>query len=90
MFGIGISRSGEVLDKATDLDIVKKSGSWFSYDSQRIGQGKENVRTFLKENPQMADEIEHKIRENAGIISNEMMTPPETELIIRGWFVVDD
>ena len=78
MYGEGVSKAGELIDLGVQAGIVEKSGSWFSYDSQRIGQGKENVRTFLKENPQMADEIEHKIRENAGIISNEMMTPPET------------
>ncbi|MDG2032556.1 MAG: recombinase RecA [Rhodospirillales bacterium] len=78
MYGEGVSKAGELIDLGVQAGIVEKSGSWFSYDSQRIGQGKENVRTFLKENPQMADEIEHKIRENAGIISNEMMIPPET------------
>ena len=77
MYGEGVSKAGELIDLGVQAGIVEKSGSWFSYDSQRIGQGKENVRTFLKENPQMADEIEHKIRENAGIISNEMMTPQE-------------
>ncbi|MBN08550.1 MAG: recombinase RecA [Rhodospirillaceae bacterium] len=77
MYGEGVSKAGELIDLGVQAGIVEKSGSWFSYDSQRIGQGKENVRTFLKENPQIADEIEHKIRENAGIIANEMMTPPE-------------
>ena len=78
MYGEGVSKAGELIDLGVQAGIVEKSGSWFSYDSQRIGQGKENVRTFLNENPQMADEIEYKIRENAGVISNEMMTPPET------------
>ena len=81
MYGEGVSKAGELIDLGVQAGIVEKSGSWFSYDSQRIGQGKENVRTFLKENPQMADEIEHKIRENAGIISNEMMIPPETAVV---------
>ena len=78
MYGEGVSKAGELIDLGVQAGIVEKSGSWFSYDAQRIGQGKENVRTFLNENPQIADEIEYKIRENAGVISNEMMTPPET------------
>jgi len=77
MYGEGVSKAGELIDLGVQAGIVEKSGSWFSYDSQRIGQGKENVRTFLKENPDIAGEIEHKIRENAGILSNEMMTPPD-------------
>ena len=81
MYGEGVSKAGELIDLGVQAGIVEKSGSWFSYDSQRIGQGKENVRTFLKENRQIADEIEHKIRENAGIISNEMMTPPEASSV---------
>ena len=81
MYGEGVSKAGELIDLGVQAGIVEKSGSWFSYDSQRIGQGKENVRTFLRENPQIADEIEHKIRENAGIIANEMMTPPEASSV---------
>ena len=81
MYGEGVSKAGELIDLGVQAGIVEKSGSWFSYDSQRIGQGKENVRTFLKENQQIADEIEHKIRENAGIISNEMMTPSEASSV---------
>ena len=57
--------------------IVEKSGSWFSHDSQRIGQGRENVRQFLRENMDVANSIEHKIRESAGILSSEMMTPSD-------------
>ncbi len=84
MYGEGVSKAGELIDLGVQAGIVEKSGSWFSYDSQRIGQGKENVRTFLKENRQIADEIEHKIRENAGIISNEMMTPSEASSVDVG------
>ena len=61
IFGKGISRMGEVLDIAVELDIIKKSGSWFSYDGNKIGQGKEKVKTFLKENPDILKEIEEKI-----------------------------
>jgi recombination protein RecA len=76
MYGEGISKMGELIDLGVTAEIVEKSGSWFSYDSQRIGQGRENVKNFLKENPEMAKEIEHKIRENAGLLAGEMITPP--------------
>ncbi|RCX20002.1 recombination protein RecA [Anaerobacterium chartisolvens] len=64
IYGQGISREGNVLDVAVNLDIVNKSGSWFSYNGQRIGQGRENVKQFLRENKEMTNEIEAKIREN--------------------------
>ncbi len=76
MYGEGISKPGELIDLGVLAGIVEKSGSWFSYDSQRIGQGRENVRQFLKDNPEIANSIEHKIRENAGILSSEMMEVP--------------
>jgi recombination protein RecA len=63
MFGVGISRSGEVLDKATDLDIVKKSGSWFSYDDTKLGQGRDAVKQMIADNPELSLEIEMKIKE---------------------------
>ena len=61
------------------MDIVEKSGSWYSYDSQRIGQGREQAKTFLKENPEMTEEIEKKIRANAGILEDEMQGTPEED-----------
>ena len=76
MYGEGISKMGELIDLGVTAEIVEKSGSWFSYDSQRIGQGRENVKSFLKENPAMAEEIEYKIRKNAGLLAGEMITPP--------------
>jgi len=63
LYGEGISREGEVIDMGVQANIVEKSGAWYSYDGNRIGQGKDNVRTFLKENPAMASEIEAKVRE---------------------------
>jgi recombination protein RecA len=63
MFGAGISRSGELLDKATDLDIVKKSGSWFSYDDTKLGQGRDAVKNMIADNPELSKEIEDKIKE---------------------------
>ena len=79
MYGEGISKMGELIDLGVTAGIVEKSGSWFSYDSQRIGQGRENVKNFLKENPEMAQEIEGKIRENAGLLAGEMITPPSED-----------
>jgi recombination protein RecA len=79
MYGEGISKMGELIDLGVTAEIVEKSGSWFSYDSQRIGQGRENVKNFLKENPEMAEEIEHKIRENAGLLTGEMITSPNED-----------
>ena len=67
MYGEGISKTGELLDLGVKADLVEKSGSWFSYNSQRIGQGRENAKTFLRENPEIANEIESKIRKQAGL-----------------------
>ena len=66
-YGEGISKLGELLDLGVKAGIVEKSGAWFSYDSQRLGQGRENSKNFLKENPQIADEIEMAIRQSAGL-----------------------
>ena len=63
MFGKGISRSGEILDLAVDLDIINKSGSWFAYNDTKLGQGRDAVKTMLEDNPELSDEIETKIRE---------------------------
>ncbi len=70
MYGEGISKTGELLDLGVKAGVVEKSGSWFSYDSQRIGQGRENAKTFLKENPDIADAIEQAVRSNAGIVTD--------------------
>ena len=64
MYGQGISKEGNVLDMAVNLDIIQKAGSWFSYNGERIGQGRENVKTYLKENPEVLKEVEEKVREN--------------------------
>ena len=64
VYGQGISKEGNILDMAVNLDIVEKAGSWFSYNGERIGQGRENVKKYLKENPEMLDEIEKKVRDN--------------------------
>ena len=79
MYGEGVSKAGELIDLGVAAGIVEKSGSWFSYDSQRIGQGRENARTFLKENPEIAKSIEKRIRENAGLLSANMMSAGKEE-----------
>ncbi len=64
VYGQGISKEGNILDMAVNLDIVDKAGSWFSYDGERIGQGRENVKKYLRENPEILEDIEEKVREN--------------------------
>ncbi|WP_432784790.1 Protein RecA [Oligella sp. MSHR50489EDL] len=76
MYGTGISREGEIIDLGVKAGIVDKAGAWYSYDGTRIGQGKDNVREYLRENPAMAMEIENKIREDLGIIQRAMSTNP--------------
>ncbi|MHC8509180.1 MAG: recombinase RecA [Rhodospirillales bacterium] len=76
MYGQGVSKVGELIDLGIKAGIVEKSGSWFSCDSQRIGQGRENAKAFLRENPDMANQIEALIRQNAGLVSATMMDDP--------------
>jgi len=73
MYGKGISKKGELIDLGTKAGIVEKSGSWYSYDSQRIGQGRENAKRFLEDNPDISDEIEKAVRVNAGILDDVML-----------------
>jgi len=77
MYGEGISKAGELIDLGVKANVVEKSGAWFSYDSQRIGQGRENAKQFLRDHPEMANAIEVKIREQSGVVSNAMLAPPE-------------
>ena len=73
MYGEGISKTGELLDLGVQANVVEKSGAWFSYDGQRIGQGRENAKTFLKENPKVAASIEKAVRANAGLFVDAML-----------------
>jgi len=77
MYGEGVSKVGELVDLGVAANIVEKSGAWFSYSGQRIGQGRENAKTFLRENKDMADQIERAIRENSGQVGEKMMIAPE-------------
>ena len=73
MYGEGVSKTGELIDLGSAAGVVEKSGAWFSYNGQRIGQGRENAKQFLKENPQIAAEIEKAVRQNAGLVAGAMM-----------------
>src|ERR1700755_418336 len=79
MYGQGISKLGEIIDLGVKAGVIEKSGSWFSYNSQRIGQGRDNAREFLKANPDIADEIEQAVRKNAGLIVEELLVGPSEE-----------
>jgi recombination protein RecA len=76
MYGEGVSKRGELIDLGVQAGVVEKSGSWYSYDGQRIGQGRENAKSFLKDNTEIAEAIERAIRENAGLVADAMMTSP--------------
>ena len=73
MYGEGVSKNGELIDLGVKAGVVEKSGAWFSYDSQRLGQGRENAKTYLKNNPEAADRIEKAIRENSGLIAERIL-----------------
>ena len=83
MYGEGVSKMGELVDLGVKAGIVEKSGAWFSYDSQRLGQGRENAKTFLKGNPELAAKIESQIRQNSGVLADRILdavTPTADEL----------
>jgi len=79
MYGEGISKIGEILDLGVKAGIVEKSGAWFSYDSIRIGQGRENSKNYLREHPEIRDRIENAIRAQTEGLAGEMMVGPEAE-----------
>ena len=79
MYGEGISKTGELLDLGVNANIVEKAGAWFSYNGERIGQGRENAKKFLIENPVVASTIENAVRENAGLVAEAMLVGPDQE-----------
>ncbi len=81
MYGEGISKTGELIDLGVKAGIVEKAGAWFSYKGEKLGQGRENAKLFLKENPAVADEIENKIRADAGHLTTEMIGDDEPEAV---------
>ena len=83
MYGEGISKTGELIDLGVKSGIIDKAGAWFSYNGEKIGQGRENAKNFLKENPAIADEIESKIRADAGHLTTEMITDSSEENVME-------
>ncbi|MEY2864901.1 MAG: recombinase RecA [Candidatus Methylopumilus sp.] len=79
LYGEGISREGEIIEIGAQLKFIEKAGAWYSYNGEKIGQGKDNAREFLKENPKIAQEIEDKIRANSSALSEAMTAPQETD-----------
>jgi recombination protein RecA len=79
MFGEGISKVGELIDLGVKAGVVEKSGAWFSYDSQRIGQGRENAKQFLRDHPAVLDSIEKRIREQSAVVAEALMVSPDSE-----------
>ncbi|THU01518.1 recombinase RecA [Lampropedia puyangensis] len=77
MFGSGISREGEIIDMGVAGRIVEKAGAWYSYGGEKIGQGRDNAKEFLKENPELAREIENKVRENLGVVATAITELPD-------------
>jgi recombination protein RecA len=81
MFGQGISREGEIIDMGVNANILDKSGAWYAYNGEKIGQGRDNAREFLKENPDLAREIENKVRASLGIPL--LATAEDTEVVAK-------
>ncbi len=77
LYGEGISREGEIIEMGVNLKLIEKSGAWYSYRGEKIGQGKDNAREYLKEHPEVAQEVEAKIRANAGLVGDMMRAAPE-------------
>ena len=84
MYGEGISKTGELIDMGVMTDVINKAGSWYSYGDERIGQGRENVRTFLKENPDIMAEIEQKILREKGLLDEELLMPSDEQVEDNG------
>ena len=78
MYGEGISREGDLLDLAVDKDIIEKSGTWFSYSGERLGQGRENVKRLLKEKPELFVTIESQVRKELGLLADSEPAPTKT------------
>jgi len=75
MYGEGISKEGDLLDLAVDKRIIEKSGTWFAYSGERLGQGRENAKTFLRENPETFKQIEEKVRKELGLVRDVEAAP---------------
>ena len=85
LYGHGISREGSLIDMGVEHNLVKKSGAWFTYDGDQLGQGKENARRFLRDNPDLATELERQILQKLGVLPAEEVEEDETELrVVEG------
>jgi len=87
IYGEGISKEGNVLDVAVNIDVIQKSGAWYTYNGQKIGQGRENAKQFLKENPDIMQEIIEKIKQNANLAFEKIKTTaeiPEDDFLLSG------
>ncbi len=71
MYGEGISVAGSILDSAVNAEIIKKAGAWFSYEGEKLGQGRQNVKNYLQENPDVMAEVQHKVLEHHGLVDTE-------------------
>ena len=79
MYGEGISKVGELIDLGVKANVVEKSGAWYSVDSQRIGQGRENAKQFLREHKDVAETVERKLRDQSGTVANAMLASEEEQ-----------
>ena len=77
MFGKGISREGDILDLAANINIINKSGAWYAYEGNKIGQGRENAKLYLREHPEIMQEVDRKVREHYGLIQGEVPADAE-------------
>jgi recombination protein RecA len=84
MFGRGISREGDILDLATKYGVVEKSGAWFAYKQEKIGQGRENAKIYLAQNPAIMEEVENKVRVLCGLEAETVEAAPEESVKTRG------
>ncbi|MBX3130990.1 MAG: recombinase RecA [Polyangiaceae bacterium] len=82
LYGFGVSRSGEIIDLASDLNVVQKSGAWYSVDGERIGQGRDNARTYLEQHPELMERLEQKVLEHHGIVRRS--APPAAAAALEG------
>ncbi len=79
LYGEGISLEGEIIEQGVQLNLIEKSGSWYSYNGEKIGQGKDNVRDFLKQNPEISKSLEDQIRANANLVNSKMIVETKSE-----------
>jgi recombination protein RecA len=90
LYGRGISREGSLLDVGVELGIIKKSGAWFTYDGEQLGQGRENAKNFLSENPEIMMEISERIRSQVGLNGEPAAEAAEDDVVVFNGAALDD